>query len=733
LLKTLGQLWLAGVEVDWSGFYADEQRHRIPLPTYPFERQRYWIEPPQQGKNKHLTPKSLGKKLDITDWFYIPFWKPSVLEAPAKPEALTLPKFCTLVFIDECGLGGKLLPKLQTQNQNVIIVKVGDKFTQVSESLYTLNPKESNDYHSLLTELVAQQKTPDTIIHLWNITFVTQEQSRLADVEKSQEIGFYSLLFLAQEIGKQNLSQQLQITVISNNMQSVTGEERLSPTKATLLGPVKVIPQEYPNINCRSIDVVLPIAESWQQEKLIEQLLTELRSPISEQLIAYRGHNRWLQSFEPVQLKPSLEEAPRLREAGVYLITGGLGGIGLVLAKHLAKTVRAKLILIGRSAFPTRQEWDSWLATHQESDRISGKIRKVQELEDLGAEVLIIKADVTNFEQMQAVVAQIHSQFGQLHGLIHAAGVPGGGVIQRKTQEEAEKILDPKVKGTLVLDAILKNVELDFSILTSSITSMLGEFGQVDYAGANAFLDAFANYKTFQQNSFIASINWGAWQKVGMATDTVRPKELQKWHTEDLQQQGILPKEGIDALMRLLENRLSQVIVSPTDFLSLLEQHNTDNKILSQLEKENVSKSKYPRPELSSIYVTPRNETEQKLVDIWRNLLGIEKVGIHDNFFELGGDSLLSIQMTLKAKQTGLRLTPNQPFEYPTIADLAAVAETFQIVEEDLDTENINYSHSSQIEDSRSLGFPRANLTDTELEKFLTKIDRKNKQLSSDL
>ena len=148
--------------------------------------------------------------------------------------------------------------------------------------------------------------------------------------------------------------------------------------------------------------------------------------------------------------------------------------------------------------------------------------------------------------------------------------------------------------------------------------------------------------------------------------------------------------------------------------------------LISQLETANISKSKYPRPELSSIYASPRNEIEQKLADIWQQLLGIEKVGIYDNFFELGGDSLLSTQVVLKAKQTGLQLTPDQPFEHPTIADLAVVAQKFEMIEVNMAAENINYSQSDETEDFKPSEFPQANLTETELEKFLTKISGKD-------
>ncbi|NEO98540.1 MAG: SDR family NAD(P)-dependent oxidoreductase [Symploca sp. SIO2E9] len=683
LLKALGQLWLAGVEIDWSGFYSHEQRHRLPLPTYPFERQRYWIEASQPGENNRATPVSLGKNPDIADWFYMPCWKQSVPPIPIKQEQLSSPKSCTLVFIDECGLGSQLLEGLRRDNQEVISVKVGTQFTQVSESLYTLNPQQSNDYDSLLTELRSQQKLPETIVHLWNVTSVSETQSGLAGVEKAQETGFYSLLFLAQALGKQNLSEQLPITVVSNNMQSVTGEEVLSPEKATILGPVKVIPQEYPNISCCSIDVVLPEAGSWQQEKLTEQLLTELRDPISEQLIAYRGHNRWRQSFEAVRLESSLEETPKLREEGVYLITGGLGGIGLVLAKHLAKTVRAKLILTGRSTFPARLEWDSWLETHDETDSTSSKILKVKELEELGAEVLVISADVANLAQMTDAIAQVQQQFGSLHGVIHAAGVLGEksfGTIAQINKIECEQQFQPKVYGLLVLEKLLQNQKLDFCVLMSSLSSILGGLGYAAYGAANLFMDALI-YQHNQSNAIPwLSVNWDGWQ--------VEEQQKQSGFKQtSLAEFAITPEEGVKAFQSILsKGQFShQTVVSTGELQLRLKKWINPKSIGDRAAKQKFSL--HPRPDLHNTYVNPKNDIEHKLADIWQNLLGIEQVGIHDNFFELGGDSLLATQVISQVhKKLHIELSVNIMFEKPTIAEVVQYIENTRYTIQQLQT-----------------------------------------------
>jgi acyl transferase domain-containing protein/thioesterase domain-containing protein/acyl carrier protein len=518
ILNNLGQLWMAGVTINWSGFYADEPHYRLPLPTYPFDRQRYWIEAQTQGETVKPRSDWLQKKPDIADWFYIPSWKrtaPPVYDT----KSLTEPS-CWLVFMDECGLGSQLVTRLQQQNQDVITVTVGEQFTGDAQR-YTLNPHQRNDYDTLLQELLVQNKIPKTIIHLWTVSPNNETKSGLEWLDKSQDLGFYSLLFLAQALGKQNITDTLKIEVVSTHLHAVTGEEKLCPEKATLLGPCKVIPQEYSNIICRSIDVILPKLENLQEGSLINQILSEIVIKQSDTIIAYRNNNRWVQTFEPVCLEQT-SEMPLLREKGVYLITGGLGGIGLVLAEYLAKTIQPKLILTMRSAFPEKKEWQQWLATHSNQDNVSCKILKIQSIESLGAEILIISADVANIKQMQAAITQSLKRFNHIHGVIHTAGVSGGGTIQRKTKKIAENILIPKVQGTWVLDTVFKDIQLDFMVLCSSLTSILGGFGQVDYCAANIFLDTFAHYNTTKNGSFTVSIGWDGWQKVGMAVEAAK-------------------------------------------------------------------------------------------------------------------------------------------------------------------------------------------------------------------
>ncbi|OYD97946.1 polyketide synthase [Nostoc sp. 'Peltigera membranacea cyanobiont' 210A] len=704
LLNSLGRLWLFGVKVDWSGFYANEQRHHIPLPTYPFERQRYWIEAQKQALHSQgfvevaavsetkafgeqifvaqpaassVTDSAptaftnqdlLAKKSDIADWFYIPSWKRTM---PPQPQpGLGEKSGCWLVFVDECGLGEKLVKQLLLEKQDVISVRVGEQFQQISEYsklTYTINPQKEDEYNTLLKELRNLGKIPKRIVHLWSVTPNIYTNSAI------EALGWSSLLFLAQAITENNQTDALEISIVSNNLQEVTGSEILCPEKALVLGACKVMPLEYPNITCRSIDVVVPV-ESNREEQLITTLIGELTTYTSDQIIAYRGRNRWVQDFEPVQLHETVTENLRLRKQGVYLITGGLGGVGLELAEYLAQTVQAKLILLGRSAFLDQDKWSEWLSTHDQQNRISQKIQKLQAMKALGAEVMIVSADVTNLDQMSVVLNKSNQRFGEIHGVIHAAAVYGGGMMQLTTKETVASALAPKVQGTRVLETLFQESQLDFFVLCSSLNSFVGESGMADYTAGNAFIDSFAHYSTSKYGTwkFVKSINWDRWNSVGMAIAIeTRHQEI----TGEELAAGMVSFEGIEAFRRILcSSTVSQVIVSTQDFSSRIKAKESPKSFEEKLAQLSQSKPTHPRPNLTNVYVAPSNEIERTLADVWQQLLGIEKVGTHDNFFELGGDSLFVTQLVSQmCKVFQIELSYKGFFNGPTIAELAEV------------------------------------------------------------
>jgi acyl transferase domain-containing protein len=668
LLESVGKLWAAGVSLDWQAVQGSGPHRRVPLPGYPFERRRYRITRPQQpvrgGNWFHLT-----KNPNLSEWFSIPSWKRSL------PFSLDLNGNATrmtwLLFADEHGVAANLAGRLETVGQDVIMVHPGERYLRTSDSHFLLRPAQRDDYELLFADILAQGRIPRHILHLWTITPAGTRAIPLSQAESFQELAFFSLLFLAQIIGNQNLSDEIRLTVITNQAFDVSGSDSIIADKATVLGPIKVIPQEFPAIDTCCIDIELGSAPFPIESA--DRILTEVVLNQAELVVAFRGAYRWVQIFEPLRLAPAPQNKTWLRPQGCYLISGGLGGLGQVLAEHLAASVQARLILTGRNALPPREMWAEFLERHADNPGVCQKIRHVQRLEALGAEVMLVAADVTDQTAMTAAVTEARARFGPIHGVIHAAGVPGEGVIPLKQVEAARHVLSPKIHGTLVLKEIFKESELDFLVLCSSIAAVLGGIGLVDYCAANAYLDAFA---TASHRHPVLAINWDMWGEVGMGLQTHMPQELQAWLEKELRD-GITNREGVEAFDRILSyGKARNIIVSTRSLparIDLWIKRELIKQKASMMEDENAEPG-YQRPELASAFAAPEGEIEIRIAAIWSRLFGIGQVGRHDNFYELGGHSLLATTLVSKLKREFAgSISIRDIQDQPTVAGIAGL------------------------------------------------------------
>jgi NAD(P)-dependent dehydrogenase (short-subunit alcohol dehydrogenase family)/acyl carrier protein len=375
--------------------------------------------------------------------------------------------------------------------------------------------------------------------------------------------------------------------------------------------------------------------------------------------------------------------------------------MGLVISEHLARTVQAKLILVARTGLPEREEWDGWLATHSEDDETSQRILKVRNIEGLGAEVVVAGADVARLEEMRQVVEHAIERFGTINGVVHAAGVAGGGIIQLKTSEAASRVLEPKVRGALVLDELLEGVKLDFFVSCSSLASILGEAGQVDYCAANAFLDAFAHARNGRHPASTLTINWPTWQQVGMAVKTAQtmvPTGLRANREESLKR-GIAPEEGVEAFGRALSSALPQLAISPYDLRGLIAYNMSSGStsFLQQAQTSGQSQPAHPRPTMERDYVAPGTDAERSIADHWQQLLGIDQVGVHDDFFELGGHSLLATQLISRLRDAfEVDMPLSTIFENPTVAELAVAIEKARESDAGVQVEVSALAHTAQ-------------------------------------
>ena len=636
LLATLGRLFRTGVQVDWVGFQGRARRRRVPLPTYPFERRRYWIdEKPRRASPALPSSAPIVKTESPNEWVWIPTWRRTAPvttgEAPQGP---------WLVFDEKQD--ATIAQAIADRGEQVVRVTRGAEFKRVGKHEFQLNPDVQSHYRQLVETLRADRLMPARIAHLWS----------LAGHERTS---FFSLLYLTQALIGASHGGTLEIIAVSCGLYDVTGSEPLQPDAALLLGPCKVIPQEWPHITCRSID----LAVSNDAETLVSELTAGRNDPV----VAYRGSHRWVQGFD--RLVPKVAQTGLLRDGGTYLVTGGLGDVGLALAETIARAARANLVLVGRSDIPLRDQWTAWIEAHGHRDPMSRKLCRLQELERLGARVLPASADVCDRVQLRTVIDQARAEFGPLNGVIHAAGATEArafGAIKEMTADTCERNFGPKVDGLRALDMALADEHLDFCVLVSSLSALLGGLGFVAYAAANAFMDAFAAVRA-REGAHWMSINWDGWDFSGNSSK---------------ERLALTRDEGMEVFRRLISLGAlpAQVAVSTGDLNARIEQWIGLRSVRTEVSTAHATPiaATHERPALDNNFEAPSDDVERFIAQVWQALLGIERIGRHDDFFALGGHSLLAIQVASRLRDAfHVEVSVHALFEAPTVARLAGV------------------------------------------------------------
>ena len=414
---------------------------------------------------------------------------------------------------------GKIVLDFEHRAPLAWFVEPGHAFRH-SDDRFTVRPTQAADYRALRAALGPAVGDIRQILHVWN----ADPPSRGRTVDAQLERSFFGPLRMVQELGREDLQQRVNITMVSTGVHRIAGESTVDPVKATLLGPSRVMQRELPNLACRHIDLE-PSINPWQQRRCVQQVAGEMRAPVHDRTIAFRGSDRWIQSFSRAPLEASIN--PGLSN-DAYLITGGLGGLGLAIAERLAAQGAKKIALVGRNALPERREWNHILTT--DPDGAGRRVWSVLACESHGAELMILTADVSSPDEMRRAIARARAQFGRIAGVYHTAGTLADGLMLLKSDEAALGVLRPKVHGTLVLHDALAADPPDYMMLFSSISAILGLEGQADYVAANSFLDAFAHQQA-EGVTRVVSVNWGAWQGVGLAVkaSNVRHGAQHQW------------------------------------------------------------------------------------------------------------------------------------------------------------------------------------------------------------
>lgn len=538
----IGQVWASGGKVNWELFDRREGR-LVSYPLYPYERKPYMID--FSRKEGVKTKEDNKKKPDTGQWFYIPGWKRTPPAAFIPSNAMADPgsereKVCWLLFADQEGLCGEVAGQLDRSGEKVFIINKGAAFER-TENVFTLDAAQPGHFSRLVTELKSAGLEPRHIVFAWNYGQAPAkghlEPGKADQIAQDQ---FYGPMYLEQALIGGSIVKDVFMLFVVSHLYNVTGEEVLAPERALLAGPARVIGQEHAGMIGRLADLP-PVNGTEDASGLAAAVISECRCAADETVIAYRNGIRWTEDYCMVFPAEDGKTRMNLVDNGVYLITGGVSGVGMELAKYIASTVKCTLVLTHRSPLPPRAEWEQ-LSVSGIQDVTSVRIRNIMELESLGANVVLGCLDAADEKESRALVAETEKKYGEVKGILHSAGMPGAGVIALKDKETADLVVKSKLHGTLILHDIFKERKLDFFFLFSSVSAIFGEAARIDYTAANSFMDSFAQYRKKTNNDGTVSINWGQWGVIGMAANWEKTKAEKKQLLHS--GQGFSPKES---------------------------------------------------------------------------------------------------------------------------------------------------------------------------------------------
>ncbi|MEX0367047.1 MAG: SDR family NAD(P)-dependent oxidoreductase [Ruegeria sp.] len=636
LTECLGQLWAHGARIDWDRFHSGEVRRRVSLPGYPFERDSYWVD----GAEDPSIPAAAARQT-MAHWAYLPEWKAADLpdDLPALPKGARV-----LVLSDNGPAAAALEAGLREDGVQTVLVRTGKRFAARSDRSFTLNPSDPK-HTARLIEAVAETNQPLThVVCLWPLAARGPEDAALM------------MQRLAMALSRTNGLTKVRMLCVTRQSQPGRADGSKGAAVSPVLALTKVINQEFSNLRGTCVDMAASDLTKAEAARCAGILRDELRAPSFAASVAYIGGERHVLRFEPARLDP-VETCPLLRDQGVYVITGGLGNIGLAVAEMLASRYRARLVLVGRSGFPAKEEWPDLAASKDEFDAPAKLARQLLEIDKTG-QVMTVAADVADADALRVAVAQAEEELGPINGVFHLAGnvSEGFGPLKDLTETELHRQFRPKIGGAQALAEALAGKEPDFVMLGSSLSAVLGGLNLGYYAAANQFLDSFAAAQRETSKTRWMTVNWDQWAFAGQQ------------HGEN----AISPAHGAEALERLMCLEADQVVISTTPLKKRLAEW-VDFTVTPEATEKAAGHS---RPNLSNPFEAPKSDMEKILAEIWEDLLGLSPVGIHDKFFELGGHSLLAIEMTMKIEeQLGHALEVGQIFDTPTIAGLAPLIE----------------------------------------------------------
>lgn len=594
ILQTLSKLWAHGIKVDWSAYNEKSNLHKMSIPTYQFDSKEYWINRP------------IGVELDLQsqvssgDLLYVPWWKPRFNHHVSADVSDVW-----LVFMDQSDQAKHFVQTLKSAGNDVVCVKMNGVLSGLvchDAKNYELNSLNRESYYELLSAYSGCKNL--SVVHFGNLT-PANASGNFMDAE-----GIYlSLLYLSQALADQEIAKK-HLTIVCNKLFSLDGHKEVHPEKAVILGIARSAVKEIKDFYSRCVDVNIDRFEN--ECAALADISADSHSTGS---FVLRNGIVYEQAFSAVECPKENRSAHGIKDGGVYLITGGSGGIAQHIAKYILSYKNTKVVLISRQ-FPNAQN----------------------DVDGRQDNILRISADLSDQHSLKMAIKEAEDIFGNIDGVFHAAGVSGNTLMRNKTREDVCSVFLPKIAGTINLVESFKYRDIDFLVAFSSISAIFPDLGQSDYTAANAFIDSFANIS--HKWPFLA-INWDTWEKTGMAANY----NLHLSTDEGMKITTLSPEKGVRALEKSLQLARvhSQIIVCPS---------NIEDRKRNFIKSDIFSKNKPSNENIKIQNFTDITPIERNLLESWISILGREPESLDQCFFDMGGDSLAAIQYLTALKES---------------------------------------------------------------------------------
>ena len=691
-LTSLQSLHHAGVPVNWKGFDCDYPRRKVQLPTYPFQRERFWFESRGEAaddQRANRSPDETGAHPPAAEqeWLFEIQWReaPRPEEVMQEPVDLLSQPGSWLILADERGVAESLRTRLTSMGQRCVLVRPSPRFVREGDDQFALDPANRADFDRLLEEVGITAQTPlRGVQHLWSLDLPDFDAMTGEDLARSQLLCCGAALHLVQALGSLQADVPPCIWLVTQGAHAASDSSApVHAAMTSLCGLRQVIAAEHPELRCRLLDL-----EQQRTDDGGEILFREMvRGDLREDALAFRNQSRLVPRLvrlpsatataaknigKVVATKPASDAALRtsltklrLRDDATYLITGGLGGLGLETARWMAREGAHNFVLMGRRAPDPKAK------------------AVLDELSRGGVRIAIEQCDVSDEAELNASLNRLSTSMPALRGVVHAAGVLDDGILEQQTWSRFAGVMAAKVRGAWNLHRLTLPYELDFFVLFSAAASLIGSSGQGNYAAANAFMDGLAHHRKSKGLPAL-SINWGAWAEVGMAARLAK-KDAERWTNRGLR--PIQLDEGMAKLGEMLVSSRAQIVAVPIDWSrffastvsgrppSLFSEIFTASGTAistgeeAPVDEDNLVRRLFSEPAARRFAILKAHV--ESVASRALGAMGSRSLDPRRPLHELGLDSLMSVELrNALATSLGRHLSSTLLFDYPTVESL---------------------------------------------------------------